>query len=257
MKKSTLNRWRPLIRLPLLTLTALLLLNVAPALAHYPWLTVLDDDPITFEIGWGHDFPTDDLLAADRMDAAALILPDGTSRPLELQAADRYSAGKPAATGLHLLAVEQVPSYYSRTPDGGRRGSRAEYPAAVSCSRTHNTMKALISRGPGGDPAHPVGHPLEIVPLADPGMLTAGEVLPLKVLLDGRPYDGELTAIWADYAGEEEFPVTLTADAQGRAELKLAAAGHWLVMAETRRDYPDPDRCDHLVYRSILTFHTR
>lgn len=228
----------------------------SPALAHYPWLTVLDHDPITFEIGWGHDFPTDGTLPMERLGEVTLIMPKGEKRPLNLQAAEQHQAGA-AAGGVHLLLAEQRPGYYSRTPEGGRAGNREEFPAAVSCSRSHNNMKAVISNGPGGDPARIVGHPLEIVPLVDPGTLTAGDSLPLQLLLDGQPYNGELAATWAGYEGEDEFAATITADARGRAELPLSANGHWLVMSEARQDYPEPRRCDQLVYRSIVTFHTR
>ncbi|MCP4656515.1 MAG: DUF4198 domain-containing protein, partial [bacterium] len=44
-----------------------------------------------------------------------------------------------------------------------------------------------------------LGYPVEIVPLADPSVLTAGETLEARVLVDGKPVAGQL--VYAGYEG--------------------------------------------------------
>jgi uncharacterized GH25 family protein len=84
----------------------------------------------------------------------------------------------------------------------------------------------------------PVGLPLEIVPLADPG---SASPLPVRVLWRGRPLAGALVRAWnspldsawtpRDAATRDSVGPSIEAvtDARGEARLTLARAGEWLV----------------------------
>ncbi|MDO3377231.1 DUF4198 domain-containing protein [Geoalkalibacter halelectricus] len=246
------------VRESLRCLTASLLLVglvCSPALAHYPWLTVLEEEPLSFEVGWGHDFPRDGILAVERIASAQVVAPDGTRRALELQPGEVHALESVADAGLYILALTQVPSYYSVTAEGGRRGSRADYPEALSCSQSANSMKALIARGGAeGDPALVVGQPLEILPLVDPASLAVGEELPVRVLFRGLPFQGSLDATWDGYAGPDEYALSLETDAEGQARIPLSASGLWLIKAAMQEPHPQPEFCDYQTYTSTLTF---
>ena len=242
----------------LLPAVLLLCLVLTPAHAHYPWLTVLEQNPLRFELSWGHEFPRDGILAVERIAAVHLVLPDGSVRDLVLSPGDAHSAGPLADTGLHVLAATQVPSFYSLTADGGKRGSRADYPEALSCSQSENSMKTLISRGgTEGTPGQAVGHPLEILPLADPAALQAGDEFPVRVLFRGAPFSGTLEATWDGYRGDGEYALSAETDEAGEARIPLSSAGFWKVVARMQEPHPTPELCDYQTYTSTLTFHLR
>ncbi len=236
------------------------LLAGAPALAHYPWITVHAGEPqgASFRIGFGHAFPADGQLPADRLEGVRLVQPDGSVRALELEARDDHSLPD-AAPGAILIVAEQKPAYWSRTHEGGRRASRERYPEAFSCSQSANSMKAIAGQGPGVAWQHRQGQLLEVVPLVDPAALRAGDPLSVQVLLHGEPWAGEVRATHAGYPrdGENDYALTVRTDADGVARLVPAESGDWLVHAHATEDYPDPAVCDRRSYSSTLTFTLR
>lgn len=232
----------------------------APALAHYPWITVheAEGQGASFLISFGHSFPADGQLPADRLEGVRLVQPDGSVEALELEARENHPLPD-AAEGAGMIVAEQKPAYWSRTHEGGRRASREHYPDAFSCSESANSMKAITGQGPGVAWQHRQGHVLEVVPLADPAGLRAGDPLPVQVLLHGEPWAGEVRATHAGYArdGEDDYALTVRTDADGVARLVPAVSGDWLVQAHATEDHPDPAVCDRRSYSSTLTFTLR
>lgn len=239
---------------------ALLATTCGLASAHYPWFQfdAVAGAPPAFRIGWGHHFPSETVMAADRLASLAVVGARG-STPLALAAPDgRHLLPAELRPGAALLVGLQQAGYYSRTPEGGRRGSRKDFPAARSCAQSHNSFKALI--GDDAAAARALGHRFELLPLAGAGTLKAGGALPVQLLWQGRPWQGELTAIYAGYQkaqGEADYPVTLKTDAEGKARVPLDRAGLWMVRAGTSEPYPDPATCDQLNYHVSLTFAVR
>jgi uncharacterized GH25 family protein len=241
----------------LLVLAAFALAAIsAPVLAHYPWITVTEGDagPV-FRVHFGHRFPGEGRLAPQQLQAVRLIAADGVAHELALQ--DQELHPLPAlGEGTHLLVVEQNPSFWSRTHEGGRRASREQYPDAFSCSQSANVMKAIVGRGAGEAWGQEQGHPLELVPLSDPSTLRTGDPLEVRVLLHGEPWTGEIGATYAGYEaqGEETYAVRVATNAEGVARFVPAVAGQWLVLAHAGEDFPDPAICDRRSYHSTLTF---
>lgn len=238
-----------------------ILLIAGPVYAHFPWITLheADGEPDfrQFEIGWGHHFPENGILSADRVESIRLIKPNGEAREISAKQGPRHALKDLDASGTYILEAIQTGSYYSRTTRGGKRGSRADYPNALSCGFSSNTMKALFSTGEGADAADAgkrLGHPLEIVPLKNPAALDAGDVLPVKVLFHGAPYTGGVGATWDGFAGEGDFALETEAGNDGVVEIPLKEAGFWLIMVHAGEDYPNPDICDQLNYNATLTF---
>ena len=87
--------------------------------------------------------------------------------------------------------------------------------------------KAVVRVGDADDRTwrDPVGLALEIVPLADPTRLHAGDTLAVRVLQNGRPKAGlPLRAITRGRP-----PSSVTTDANGEATMALASGGPWLI----------------------------
>lgn len=249
-----------------LTLGLLLGAVSVTAAAHYPWLTLDrhlpgDGSPLSFEVGWGHSFPKDGTLSADRLESLTLVGAQGAHVIALVDKLERFSVEAALLEGAALLAGVQRSSYYSRTPEGGRRGSKREFPEARSCSYSNNTVKALVGAdAAAGAAGESLGHAFEVLPEAGPGALSAKSVFPVRVLFHGRPWQGEINAIYAGYEkaeGEADYPVQVTSDEDGRAGIPLDRAGHWMLRISTSEPYPKPEVCDQLNYNATLTFSVR
>jgi uncharacterized GH25 family protein len=91
--------------------------------------------------------------------------------------------------------------------------------------------KALLRVGEGQGAAalyrRPLGHRLEIVAEADPFRLKAGDLLPVRLMFDGKPLAGARLVIGstdAATATQSNMPGVRT-DSEGRARLSLVQAG--------------------------------
>lgn len=246
---------------PIRFLGIFMLLVAMPATAHYPWIKVHGATSASeyFRIHFGHSFPEDGLLRADRVAGVRLVHPDGSVEVLELEAREDHPLSPARNPGARMIVAEQNPAYWSRTHEGGRRASREQYPDAFSCSQSSNVMKAVVNRGTGTAWQHRQGHPLELLPREDPAGLRAGDPLTLQVLLHGEPWEGEVRATYAGYPGDggHDYALTVRTDAEGLARMVPAVAGYWLVQAHASEDYPDPAVCDRRSYHSTLTFRVR
>jgi len=238
----------------------LLPLVAVPAAAHYPWITVQvsKGEAETFRIHFGHSFPEDGMLRADRLDGVRVVHSDGNVDALELEERE-YHPLPGTAEGAGMIVAEQKPAYWSRTHEGGRRASREQYPDAFSCSQSANSMKAVVGEGAGVAWQHRQGHALELVPLVDPAGLRAGDPLAVQVLLHGEPWEGTVRGTYAGYPrdGEDDYALTVRTDADGVARMVPAVADYWLVQAHASEDYPDPAVCDRRSYYATLTFTVR
>jgi ketosteroid isomerase-like protein len=130
------------------------------------------------------------------------------------------------------LALEGVPEALARLEREGR------LPADSVTRRYTKYAKTLVEVGTGGPrvATRQVGHPLEFVPLRDPGSLRPGDTLAAVLLFDGRPmshakvHAGVVSmttgAALDDLAGTERH-VELTTDAAGQVHVPLGEAGLW------------------------------
>jgi hypothetical protein len=88
--------------------------------------------------------------------------------------------------------------------------------------------KALLLSGkPGPAFGKRAGLPLEIVPEADPYTLSAGAILELRTLLNGRPASCQVSARKLD------GPAVALQAAEGRVRMPLPGAGRYLVTAKS------------------------
>jgi uncharacterized GH25 family protein len=127
----------------------------------------------------------------------------------------------------------------------------------VSCFRYDIRAKAVMNVGDREKmPAQPVGDPLEIIPLRHGRHLTQGEILPVKVIYDGKALAS--VDVRATYAGFSDQPNTFAlstkTDKDGMAFIKLLEKGNWLVNVMYEVPYPDKEECDNYRYNYSFTF---
>ena len=239
---------------------SLLLLAIAlPAHGHYFWLSpdrhaVEGHQDITLTLGWGHE-PGDETLSVRRMLGAARHDPAGQRSRLLLTDEDGISGLTLETDGWHILEGHQARGYWTRTVEGGKRGSLQEYPNASHCSYSQNTAKSYIQVGESHTGAdritQPLGHGLEIIPLdwpLDDGDQTG---MRIQVLQFGEPLEN---AVVTAYGAEADQALTSETDAEGKSHLKLTASGRWLIHTESTIPFHDQSLCTDHSLNATLTF---
>ncbi len=243
-----------------------LLLSAAQSHAHYPWINAVDYTPATGQsleltIGWGHRYPFGGFLKQE--DLASLYLVGATDKETiaSSSALEFESEAGIGESGAYIVAAERKPGFYTKTTEGGKRTSKKGLPPHIIIESSHSTMcmKAVVNVGEGkGKVDAPVGHPLEIVPLANPVDLSEGGYLPVKVLLKGKPFKGMIYATYVGFSTEKEtFAYATSTDSRGLGAIKILTSGVWMVKAQHKEHYHDPSESDMESYVATLTFEVR
>lgn len=234
------------------------------AQAHFSWIEVEQPPPATksaptFRLGWGHSLPAGEFLKTEEVEELFLLAANGEKIPLTPRSATEFAVRGKLAAGSHLVAGQRKPSFYTKTTEGGKRQSKKGLANAVRCSWSTMSMKSVVNVGAGnGAVERVVGQPLEIVPLADPAGLKAGDTLPVQVLFRGKPLSGEIDALYVGLADSKESEAGhVTTDQTGVGRLRLVAPGAWLLKVRHELPFPQPDECDVESYVATLTFQVR
>jgi uncharacterized GH25 family protein len=248
----------------LVAFLAMLLLCAGEARAHYPWVEMADSAPGAkneprIRFGWGHTFPSENFLGGDDLEESFLLSASGAKIALQPSTATEFVAPGGLAGGTYLVAAQRKASFYTKTVDGGKRQCKKGLDNVVKCSWSTMSMKGVVSLGAGkGAVDRAVGHPLEIIPLANPARLKVGDMLPVRVLFRGKPYSGEIAALYHTLAEKKETPADpFTTDANGWGSLRIASPGVWLLKAQHALPFVRPEECDVESYVATLSFTIR
>lgn len=242
----------------LITISTTLTLALTSTLAwsHYPWVIVADDanqhETIHVQLGWGHSFPNDGILASNRVYDLRLFSADGTFTLFTESTDQHFDAA--AFNGAQMVSFQQARSFYSQTRQGGRGGNKANLEGVLSCNFSNNSGKALI--GGGSVMNQPVNHALEIMPLADLNTLSVGQNFPIQVLWHDQPYTGTIHATSSSHAfvTEGQYPIQVETNSHGVAEVPITQAGYWMFKATAQSPFYDNSLCDTNGYLATLTF---
>lgn len=112
--------------------------------------------------------------------------------------------------------------------------------------------KALIQVGGGGGNDRAVGLPLELVAERNPYQMAPGELLPIRVLHDGKPLAGALIKVF--HLKDPEQPRRYRTDVEGRAMLPLPLPGEYLLNAVHMLQASPKDQADWLSLWASMTF---
>jgi uncharacterized GH25 family protein len=208
-----------------------------------------------------HHFPAPaaDYLTPERADKIMFISPTGkqiATRPTKDGTFEPQRALK--ENGTYVAVAVPVNGFATKTPEGYQHGkSKKDVTDAIQCRFSQKYAKAVFTKGKGGGSAFskPLGHSMEIIPMKDPASLKTGDILPVKVLLEGKP---ARTFVYGSYAGFSEsantFAYTTRTDKEGIAEIKMIHDGTWLLIAKQEETYPDATECDLKSWAASLTF---
>ena len=118
--------------------------------------------------------------------------------------------------------------------------------------------KSLVLSGTADEHQPPaLGFPIEIVPERNPYLLHAGEELPVRVLLRGKPAPHlQVEAAWADQ-GQSKTTVIGRTDSTGRIRVPLTSAGQWRLHSLHMERCAEPAVADWESLWASLTFAVR
>jgi uncharacterized GH25 family protein len=247
----------------LLALAAVLILPLGSQ-AHMFWLltdrdAVKVNQPVQVEIGFGHKFPQDEEIKADRLGPVKALTPHGQEVTLKKLSTTTYEL-RPKVAGVYVISAQLVPGFVTRTPKGMVMGKKKGVPDANFCFRFDMAGKTLVDVGnqkQGFDrPAH---SSLEIIPLKNPTVLKVGETLPVKVTFQGKPLAGAEIMYTHDGWSDPNKPFALLGKTNARGEItvKLDQPGRWFLTASHKTPYAKPEECDENMFRASLTWRVK
>lgn len=240
----------------------------SPVQAHYPWLNTdgycrhLGELP-KITVGFGHRYPLGRFLQQEDLAGMTLLDPAGRVMSLISENAIEFEPEEGLKEpGVYTVAAQRKAGFYTKTTEGGKRQSKEGLSNVLKCSRSHMGMKALLTAGDkAGESAlskNPVGHPLEIIPQANPAALKAGEYFPVQVLLRGQPYQGKVFATYMGFSTDKDvFAYAAKTDRDGMGRIRILQPGIWLIKAEYEEPYADQTVCDVESFSATLTLEVK
>jgi len=135
-------------------------------------------------------------------------------------------------------------------------GLPARKTSAQVRERFYRCAKALLEV-PGGDAPTdvPLGFTLELVPRRNPYALKAGQTLPVSLTFRGKPIANVLVVAMSK--SDPQKAVRARTDAEGRASLRIAHAGFWLIKAVHMEPAPPDAGVEWESWWASMTFEMR
>jgi len=242
-----------------------------PVAAHEPWIRpspffLAEPGPVSFDISNSHHLFVPEENPLHDLYRIELVGPDGkaseTPPPFfsgQLRVAGEAELGAP---GTWMLAeVSLAPIYDTRLRTGeviGVPKDEAPKGKAVRTDAFTSSVKAFVTvKSPSPAVWAPRGYPVELIPLSDPGAVKARQAFAMQTLVQGKPASGAECLADREGTGPETKPApgdepSATADAQGKAELRLPRAGVWLIQCRQQIETPQDPKADYTTYRAYL-----
>jgi nickel transport protein len=216
------------------------------AFAHHAWVEKEGD---RFVFGWGHS-PKIDPYEPNRVkDIKAFDLEGRELALTRKDEKDKVYLSSNADVSMITLSFEG--GYLVTTPEGKRRMTKREAQRqgiqAVDSFYSSQFAKSIFERS--DNVTKPMGMKFEIVPLKNPLSLKQGEILPVKVLYEGK----SLPCITIETGHHKEAGKT---DKDGGVNIEISGQGMQVVIAKYRIVSSDPD-ADFLSFTTVLTWETK
>ena len=217
---------------------------------------------------YGHHFPVDDGVRANKLASIKVYGPAGQVAELEPHEDTGLQSHmvEYAAPGTYVLTAETNPGYYTKWVDEKGRDRSTIKPMSAIRDKASKVLKALYSKQfaktyvrcgePDGKFIGRVGLPLELVPVQDPTALKQGDVLTLKVFRDGRRYTGagHWDATYGGYSTEAEDQYHPGVEVTGDTiRISLDQPGKWFIRYYIKTDAPEDKKQEFLQLKQTAT----
>jgi nickel transport protein len=231
--------------LTLLSASTALALSATAVSAHGAWLEARQGNLV---VVYGHG-ASDEAYDATKVTALTACDAAAVCTPLTSTVSGGYVVAPPPE-GAVAVGLTFDNGFWSQDAAGEWHNvPKTEVEGAVTGGQYVKYATHLLGHFEGA--LTPLGHPLEIVPQADPGDMAAGDMLPVQVLLNGAPLAG--AEIIADYINDSEVADIVTG-ADGIAMVPVANNGQNLLMVFHSEPYSDPAVADEIGHAAALGF---
>ncbi len=138
---------------------------------------------------------------------------------------------------------------------------RAEHHESDTAGRERYSkyVKSLVVAGaPTRFYSHPVGYPIEIMPMADPAALKPGAELPIQVMFRGKPAaDLQIEMAWLPPNGKATRQAAGRTDREGRLRIPIGSPGIWKLHTVLMERCAEPAEADWESFWSSFTFEVQ
>ncbi len=245
----------------IIAVSILLILTATSTQAHMLWFNTNDyapdpEETVWLEIGWGHKYPRHEAINEGWIERVYAVDPNGQEVAVEkiFPAFYRFT---PTTKGTYRIIANLKSGFLSITKKGHKLGSKKDVTDVVSCFQYIMNAMTLIEVGGKKDGfSRRSEELLEIIPLKDPASLKLGDILPLKIMFQGKPLaetklQGTYSGFKAD--GKNHWAVEKDSDSQGVVQVKLTSKGQWMFKTNHKTPYPDKTEADEHSYSTSLT----
>jgi uncharacterized GH25 family protein len=245
-----------------------ILLSSSTCFAHYASVTTDNYNPapgkeITVNIGVGHKFPADGEMKREIYDKIRLevIDPQGQAKQITVQP-EAETGNKPITLkldnpGVHTISLTQK-NFSTKTTQGYKSQPKNELQNAISSRWSETVSKAVINVGPAGQHFEVKASKdrFQIAPLENPLKISKGGLLPVKVTLDGQPWQGMVFATYKNFSDiDDTFAYATHSDKEGIAKIKIIENGLWLIKVDHTYPYENKNEADECSLKATLTFN--
>lgn len=146
--------------------------------------------------------------------------------------------------------------YRVKTTDGKKKIPRSQAVGkydVIEALKSIKCIKAFV--GPSHIWDKPVGQYLEIVPQKDPMVSQSGDLLSIKVLLEGKPVEGIVIATGGRHGSGNK--IALKTDKEGIATVKIERSGLQIISAHHKMPLKGDPEADVLYIFSTMTFEAK
>ncbi|NVJ54468.1 MAG: DUF4198 domain-containing protein [Campylobacteraceae bacterium] len=231
--------------------------------AHEYWVDSQNDGKLSFNIGYGHDFPKLEKIPEDRLGLFEPLKITGEKQTIELKKSSainyNYESNEKLEEGSYVLSGVYKPTYWTKDENfkwyQGKTKDEIETKAR-HCEKTQLEAKNIFSIGNKHSDiiTKPIGHKLEIVPLSNPKDYKVGEPFKVKVLFKNRPLKVSVVKATLDGYLKGKYAYYGRTDLRGVTEILPLKAGKWLVKVQVKKELKDNTKCDEEINVATLTF---
>jgi len=228
----------------LIVFCILMLVIATNAIAHDAWLV---KDGKDFTVIYGHSDKTEPY----NPEKVKSIKPFDTAGR-EIRADIRVISDRVVVTPRKdpcFISLHFDNGFWVKTIDGYKNISKVEAKDYIESFHSVKYSKAILKWS--NKLAKPIGVKMEIVPMKNPLSLKAGDNLPLKVFLDGKPAEGV-----SINAGGYHKDDTKT-DKNGMVEVRIEKSGFQIITAGIKIPIKDNPNADVLSLSANITFEVK
>ncbi len=221
------------------------------AFAHHLWVLGKNDDLFKADMVYGHNFPTPEKIAEERLILFEPVKVFGKNyQDVLAQTGENYhyEAKKPLMNGTYIVQAYYKPTAWSEKADG-----------KWEMAKTRKDIDGEVKSCGGTYAMQPLGKYLEITPMVKADEITVDKLVKFRITRDGEPV--KMAVITGNYQGYSEHPdmsapFYAKSNLKGEFEFRALRPGLWFLHADVETDSGDAD-CEKRGEQATLTFYVK